>query len=179
MKNHDDYKESPTMREVHQIQEELEQQYQKSGLSFFEWLQATEDDFQKSLTEDGFRMVTRNGQTFIEEIESQSKRGKNKQKTIRARQKNYDDYIDDSTMRELHLIREKMEQQYRKSGLPSYEEWLQATDKDLKQSLAEVGFQIVTHDGRTYIDKIKPQTKKKLVKYKTAVKRKKKNFRKK
>jgi len=82
-------------------------------------------------------------------------------------------------MRELHLIREKMEQQYRKSGLPSYEEWLQATDKDLQKSLAEVGFQIVTRDGRTYIDKIEPQPKKKPVKYKNAAKRNKKNPRKK
>ncbi|MDZ7360835.1 MAG: hypothetical protein ONB46_08930 [candidate division KSB1 bacterium] len=180
MKKHDDYKESPTMREVHRIQEELEQQYRKSGLSFFEWLQATEDDFQKSLAEDGFRMVTRNGETFLEEIKPQTKSNKSKQPTLKAaKHKNYDDYIEDSTMRELHLIREKMEQEYRKSGLPSYEEWLQATDKDLQKSLAEVGFQIVTRDGRTYIDKIEPQPKKKPGKYKTSAKHNKTSSRKK
>jgi len=180
MKKHDDYQESPTMREVHQIQEELEQQYQKSGLSYLEWLQATEADFQKSLAEDGFHMVTRNGETFIEEIKPPAPINKNKQPTVKsAKHKNYDDYIEDSTMRELHQIREEMEQQYRKSGLPSYWDWLQATEKEMHKSLAEVGYQIVTRDGRTYIDKIEPPPKKNPVKYKTTVKRRTKNLRKK
>ena len=105
MKNHND--ESPTMREVHQIQKELEQQYRKSGLSYLEWLQATEEDFQKSLADDGFRMVTRNGETFLEEIKPQTKRIKSKQPTPKtAKHKNYDDDIENSTLRESHLIRE-------------------------------------------------------------------------
>jgi hypothetical protein len=158
MKKQFDYNESPTMREVHQIQEELEQQYQKSGLSYLEWLEATEADFQKSLIEDGFHIVTRNGETFIEEIKPPAPINKNKQPTVKtAKHKNYDDYIEDSTMREIHRIQEKMEQQYEKSGLASYWEWLQATEADMHKSLAEVGFAIVTRDGRTFVDEIKPK----------------------
>jgi hypothetical protein len=43
----------------------------------------------------------------------------------------------------------------------------------------EVGFEIVTRDGRTFLDKIKPQPKKKIVKYKTTSKRHKTTARKK
>jgi hypothetical protein len=125
-------------------------------------------------------MVTRNGETFIEEINTQTKSNKSKHPVPKtAKHKNYDEYIEDSTMKELHLIREKMEQEYRKSGSTSYEEWLQATEPDMRQSLAEVGFEIVTRNGRTFLDKIKSQSKKKRVKYKTASKRSKTNVRKK
>lgn len=95
------------MREVHKIQEELEQQYQKSGLSYLEWLQATEDEFQKSLAEDGFHMVTRNGEIFFEAIKPQTKRNKSKQTILKAAShKNYDD-IEASTMSDLPLISEE------------------------------------------------------------------------
>jgi hypothetical protein len=85
----------------------------------------------------------------------------------------YEDYKESPTMREIHRIQEKMEQQYEKSGLTSYEEWLQATEKDLRQSLAEVGYRMVTRDGQIFLYEIKPQPKKSRVKYKTASKRRK------
>jgi hypothetical protein len=91
-----------------------------------------------------------------------------------AKHKSYEDYIEDSTVREVHRIREKLDREQRESGL-SYFEWLEATEKDLRQSLAEVGFEIVTRGGRTFLDEIKPHSKtqpeKKHVKYKTAAKR--------
>jgi hypothetical protein len=61
-----------------------------------------------------------------------------------------------------------MEQQYKKSGLSSYWDWLQATEADMHKSLAEVGFEIVTRDGRTFIDEIKPHSKRNVKKAKTA-----------
>jgi hypothetical protein len=106
-----DDKESPTMREIHRIQDEMEQQYQKSGLpSYEEWLQATEADLRQSLAEIGYRMITRGDRFFLYEIKPRSQK-----------HKNYD-YTKDSTMRGLHLIREKTEQEYRKNGLTSKEE---------------------------------------------------------
>ena len=74
-----------------------------------------------------------------------------------AKYKNYNDYKEDSTMREIHRIQGDMERQYKKSGLPSYWDWLQATESDLRKSLAEVGFEIVTRDGRTFLAEIKPR----------------------
>jgi len=44
MTKRDDYKESPTMREIHRIRQELEKQQEASGLSYAEWLRATEGD---------------------------------------------------------------------------------------------------------------------------------------
>ncbi len=178
MSNNEDFAEDSTMQELHQIREELERQQQESGLSILEWLEATEKDFRKSLAEDGFRMVKRGDRIFTYEIKPHSKTQKKpsaletlSHKSKTAKHKNYVEYLEDSTMRELHFIREKMEQEYRKSGLPSYDEWLQATEPDMHRSLAEVGFEIVTRDGRTFLDKIKPQSKKKPVKYKTVARR--------
>jgi hypothetical protein len=86
--NYDDYKESPTMREIHQIQEEMEQQFQKSGMSsYWEWLQATDKNLRQSLAEDGFRMITRNGRIFLHEIKPQSKKKNTKYKTASKRNK--------------------------------------------------------------------------------------------
>jgi hypothetical protein len=96
-----------------------------------------------------------------------------------ANYKNYNSYKEDSTMREIHRIQKKMEEQYRKSGLSSYWEWLQATEEDMHKSLAEVGFEIVTRNGRTFLDEIKPPSKKSIGKYKITAKRHKKNLRKK
>jgi hypothetical protein len=48
------YKESPTMRELHRIRQELEKQQEASGLSYAEWLRATEGDLKKTLAEVGF-----------------------------------------------------------------------------------------------------------------------------
>jgi hypothetical protein len=113
MTNNEDFVEDSTMQELHQIREELERQQQESGLSILEWLEATEKDFRKSLAEDGFRMVKRGDRIFMYEIKPHSKTQKkssgsetlsHKSKTIKY--KNYDDYTEDSTMREMHLIRE-------------------------------------------------------------------------
>lgn len=121
-KNYNDYKEDSTMREIHRIQEEMEQQYKKSGLSsYWEWLQATEDDVHKSLAEVGFAIVTRDGRTFIDEIEPRSKRTVGKAQTGKTKRfktaspslqsatiklKNYDDAIRDSSVREFQGVRE-------------------------------------------------------------------------
>jgi hypothetical protein len=123
MTNNEDFAEDSTMQELHQIREELERQQQESGLSILEWLEATEKDFRKSLAADGFRMVKRNGRIFMYEIKRHSKsNGKSKahskaqhrsfapsplsQHSKRTKHKAYDDYIEDSTMREMPLIRE-------------------------------------------------------------------------
>jgi hypothetical protein len=123
-KNDNDYKEDSTMREIHRIQEEMERQYKKSGLSsYWDWLQATEDDLRKSLAEAGFEIVTRDGRTFLDEIKPRRRKGNSKSQTLAgkerlvapaslssqvktAKHKNYDNYIEDSTTREMHLIRE-------------------------------------------------------------------------
>ncbi len=155
-KNDNNYKEDSTMREIHRIQKEMERQYKKSGLpSYWDWLQATEDDLRKSLAEVGFEIVTRNGRTFLDEIKPRHQKGNSKSKNLVGKErlataaslstqakttkhKNYDDYIEDSTIREIHLIRE----------------------------------------DRVSSDKIKTQPKKKHVKYKTAAKRRKTTSRK-
>ena len=122
-KNSNDYKEDSTMREIHRIQEEMEQQYKKSGLSsYWEWLQATEADMHKSLAEDGFEIVTRDGRTFVDEIKP--KKAVNKAQTLgtgktkrlklpslssraeAAKPKNYDDMIEASRAQELQFVRE-------------------------------------------------------------------------
>jgi len=154
-KNSNDYKEDSTMREIHRIQEEMEQQYKKSGLSsYWEWLQATEADMHQSLAEVGFAIVTRDGRTFIDEIEPHSKRKSDKAQTGKtrnfklsshstksetAKHKNYDDFLEDLSAPELHLVR--------KEG--------------------------------TVLNKIEPQPQRKHAKYKTAAKQSKTNSHKK
>jgi len=153
-KSYEDYIEDSAVREVHRIREELDRQQKASGLSYFEWLEATEADMHKSLAEVGFAIVTRDGRTFIDEIEPHSKRNANKAQTGKTKSfnlpshsspsetvkhKNYDDFIEDSSAPELHLVREE----------------------------------------RTFSDKIESQPQKKLVKYKTAAKPGKTNSRKK
>jgi len=69
----EDYFEDSTMQELHQIREEMERQQEASGLSYLDWLQATEPDLRKSLAEDGFRMIKRNGRIFMYEIKPHSK----------------------------------------------------------------------------------------------------------
>ncbi len=79
-------------------------------------------------------------------------------------------YKEDSTMREIHRIQEEMERQQQESGL-SILEWLEATEKDFRKSLAEDGFRMVKRGDRIFMYEIKPHSKKKHVKYKTAAKR--------
>lgn len=153
-KRHEDYREDSTMQELHQIREEFDRQQRESGLSYFEWLQATEADMHKSLAEVGFEIVTRGGRTFIDEIKPRSKKNVAKAKTGKARSfkssshsspsetpkyMHDDDYIEDSTGRELQTLRE----------------------------------------DRTSSDNIEPPSQKKSVKYKTTIKRRTKNSRKK
>ncbi len=68
------HQESPTMPEVHRLQEEVERQYEKSGLTYFDWLQATEPDLQKELADAGFRVVTKKGRIFLQQVATLSKR---------------------------------------------------------------------------------------------------------
>ena len=153
-KSYEDYLEDSTVREVHRIREEFDRQQRESGLSYFEWLEATEADMHKSLAEVGFAIVTRDGHTFIDEIAPRSKRKSDKTQTGKtrnlklsshstksetAKHKNYDDYIENSAVQEFQGVRE----------------------------------------GRASSDKIEPQSQKKVVKYKTAAKHGKTNFRKK
>jgi len=68
------HQESPTMQEVHRLQEEVERQYEKSGLTYFDWLQATERNLQMELADAGFRVVTEEGRTFLQQVAPLSKR---------------------------------------------------------------------------------------------------------
>jgi len=156
-KSYEDYMEDSTMRELHQIREEMERQQEESGLSVLEWLEATEKDFCKSLAEDGFEIVTRDDRTFIDEIKPRSKRNVTKTQVVQAnkaknlklpsssfqskaaKHKNYDDMIEASRAQELQFVRE----------------------------------------DRTAADKIESHSKKQPVKYKTTIKRRMKNSRKK
>jgi len=124
MNNNEDFTEDSTMQELHQIREELARQQEESGLSVLEWLEATEKDFRKSLAEDGFRMIKRNGRIFMYEIKPYSKsNGKIKtpakaqkksfapaspsQREHVVKHKNYDDYYSEAAAaRELQLVRE-------------------------------------------------------------------------
>jgi len=119
----EDYFEDSTMQELHQIREEMERQQEASGLSYLEWLQATEPDLRKSLAEDGFRMIKRNGRIFMHEIKPRLKKN-NKYRTLpkvgdrnsvvvstppktkMGNHKNYDDYIKNSTVQEFQGVRE-------------------------------------------------------------------------
>jgi hypothetical protein len=67
-REHNDRTKDSTMREVHRLQAAFEQRCKESGLSYFEWLQATEKEFHQSLAEVGFRLVTRNGRTYLGKI---------------------------------------------------------------------------------------------------------------
>ncbi|NUO81497.1 hypothetical protein HUU05_15580 [candidate division KSB1 bacterium] len=62
------HQESPTMKEVHRLQEQVERQYEKSGLAYLAWLRATENDLNKELADAGFQIVTSEGRTFLKEI---------------------------------------------------------------------------------------------------------------
>lgn len=73
--------ESPTMQEVHRLQEEVERQYEKSGLSYLDWLQATEKNIEKELAEAGFEIVASNGRMQLKEISPSSKKPALKRKT--------------------------------------------------------------------------------------------------
>ncbi len=127
MARYKDNNESPTMQEIHRIQEEMEQQYEKSGLSSYEeWLQATEKDLRQSLSEIGYRMVIRGDRFYLYEIKPSSKKNDNtfetlpkggeqdsvvvspSPKTKMIKHKNYDEYFEDSTMQEIHQIREEI-----------------------------------------------------------------------
>jgi len=155
-KNYNDYKEDSTMREIHRIQEEMEQQYKKSGLSsYWEWLQATEADMHKSLAEVGFAIVTRDGRTFVDEIKPA--RAVNKTSTL-------------GTGKTKRL------------KLPSFSSRTETTKRKNYDDMIEASraqeLQFVRED-RTAADKIEPHDKKQPVKYKTAIKRRTKNSRKK
>lgn len=151
-KNDADYLEDSTVQEVHRIRAEFDRQQRESGLSYFEWLEATEADMHKSLAEVGFAIVTRDGRTFIDEIPPRSKKKSDKAqagktrnlklsslstKSETAKHKNYDDMIEASRAQELQFVRE----------------------------------------DRTVSGKIEPHSKKLPLKYKTAIKRRRKNSR--
>ena len=68
------HEESPTMQEVHRLQEEVERQYEKIGLTYLDWPQGTVQDLQKELADAGFRVVTKEGRTFLQQVAPPSKR---------------------------------------------------------------------------------------------------------
>lgn len=105
MAHDEDYSDDSTVEEIHQIREEFSRQQKQSGLSYIEWLKATEPDLRKSLAEVGFRMVTRNGRLFLYEIRPASKNNNGKLKT--AKHKNYDDVIENSAVQEFQGVREE------------------------------------------------------------------------
>ncbi len=153
-KNHNDYKEDSTMREIHRIQEEMEQQYEKSGLSsYWEWLQATEADMHKSLAEDGFEIVTRDGRTFLDEIKPSAKRPGGKNKIAKTGTKKNSTFI----------------------SSPRFKTAKHKNYDDI-ENLAVQEFQGVREE-RASADKIEPQAQKKPIKYKTTAKRRAKNRR--
>ncbi|MGH7599164.1 MAG: hypothetical protein ACREOI_22640 [bacterium] len=155
-KSYEDYIEDSPVREVHRIREQLDREQKESGLSYFEWIEATDKDLRQSLAEVGFEIVTRDGRTFLDEIKPRRQKGNSKSQALAAKErlaaptslssqvktakhKNYDDYLEDLTRREMHLIRE----------------------------------------DRAFTNKTATQPKKKHVKYKTAIKRNKTTTRKK
>jgi len=71
---------------------------------------------------------------------------------------NNEDFAEDSTMQELHQIREEFERQQQESGL-SILEWLEATEKDFRKALAEDGFRMVKRNGRIFMYEIKRTSK--------------------
>jgi len=62
------HREDPIMDQVHKIREELYSQYRKSGLSFSDWLKTTEKDCEASLAEVGFKLISKDGLAYLEEI---------------------------------------------------------------------------------------------------------------
>ena len=60
---------------------------------------------------------------------------------------------DDPIMAPIHEIREELYQQFKKSGL-THIEWLKATKQEIAESLAEIGFKIITKDGFQYLVEI-------------------------
>ncbi|MEK7729724.1 MAG: hypothetical protein AAB354_15060 [candidate division KSB1 bacterium] len=79
------HQESPTMQEVHRLQEEVERQYEECGLAYLDWLQATERDLQKELADAGFRVVTKEERTFLQQTVPLSKRPTRRSKTSAKR----------------------------------------------------------------------------------------------
>jgi len=156
MVNDKDYKEDSTMREIHRIQEKMEQQYEKSGLaSYWEWLQATEADMHKSLAEIGFAIVTRDGRTFVDEIKP--KRAANKAQTLGT-----------GETKRFRLPSPSFRTETAKPK--NYDDMIEASSAQALQRVRE---------DRTAADKIEPHSKKQPVKYKTTIKRRTKNSRKK
>jgi len=86
----------------------------------------------------------------------------------------HEDFVEDSTMQELHQIRAEFARQQQESGLAILE-WLEATEKDLRKSLAEDGFRMVKRGDRIFMYEIKPHSKSN-GKYKTYSKTQKKSF---
>jgi hypothetical protein len=62
------FSDDPIMEPVHQIREELYQQFKNSGLTYMEWLKATEQEFTASLAEIGFKIITKDGFQYLVEI---------------------------------------------------------------------------------------------------------------
>lgn len=69
-----------------------------------------------------------------------------------------EDFSEDSTMQELHQIREELARQQQESGL-SIIEWLEATEKDFRKSLATDGFRMIKRNGRIFMYEIKSHSK--------------------
>jgi len=71
----------------------------------------------------------------------------------------HEDFAEDPMMRELHQIRAEFERQQEESGL-SVLEWLEATEKDMRKSLAEVGFRMIKRNDRLFLYEINSHSKK-------------------
>jgi len=71
----------------------------------------------------------------------------------------HEDFAEDPMMRELHQIREEFARQQEESGL-SVLEWLEATEKDMRKSLAEVGFRMIKRNDRLFLYEINSHSKK-------------------
>jgi hypothetical protein len=71
----------------------------------------------------------------------------------------HEDFTEDPMMRELHQIREEFARQQEESGL-SVLEWLEATEKDMRKSLAEVGFRMIKRNDRLFLYEINSHSKK-------------------
>ncbi len=155
MQYYEDFADDPMMRELHQIREEFARQQEASGLSVVEWLEATEKDMRKSLAEVGFRIVKRGDRMFVYEIKSNFK---NKGKLLIPAKAQKKPFVQNALSR------------IQKPAQPrSYDDIVDSTRSEL---------QLIRED-RASLNKTELPSSKKHVKYKTAIKRRSKNSRKK
>ena len=60
-------KEDAIMEKVHKIREELYQQFKNSGLTYSDWLKATDDKFAQQLAEVGFKVIEQDSVQYLVE----------------------------------------------------------------------------------------------------------------